>query len=228
MSAFPFILDGQCSEESSSLQTKKVQISLPRDEQPRQAKLTTIVGVQGDNYAILGTDSRISTLDNDDVRAINLVSHAFQVQGPSSSLKGKKLDEYVTNKFIPALRLCFDVNGYSVPQKDSSEHLAEQGSEMLLAANGCIYQIDNDYAWSTDATGLYSIGTGGEYALGALAVLFSNKTSSVTTAKKNCLTSLSIASKFDPHTGYPYQTFVQEIGTRPAEAKKQTRKAQSR
>jgi ATP-dependent protease HslVU (ClpYQ) peptidase subunit len=218
--------------------------------------LTTIVGVQGDNYAILGTDSRISTLDNDgyvsrvntvssnickvsqvsgmligiagDVRAINLVSHAFQVQGPSSSLKGKKLDEYVTNKFIPALRLCFDVNGYSVPQKDSSEHLAEQGSEMLLAANGCIYQIDNDYAWSTDATGLYSIGTGGEYALGALAVLFSNKTSSVTTAKKNCLTSLSIAAKFDPHTGYPYQTFVQEIGTRPAEAKKQTRKAQSR
>ena len=199
--------------------------------------MTTIVALQGDGFVVLGTDSRISTLDSDgfvsrvhtmnssiskvcqisgmligvagDVRAINLVSHALQAQAPSPSLKAKKLDEFVTNKFIPALRACFDANGYSPPTRESSEHVAEQGSEMILAVNNVVYQIDTDYAWSNDSNGMYAIGTGAQYALGALAILFDSKKQNVTTSKKHCLSALSTAAKFDPHTGYPYQTFVQ-------------------
>jgi hypothetical protein len=145
-----------------------------------------------------------------DVRAINLVAHSLQVPQVSASLRGKKLDDYVTNKFIPALRACFDANGYSTPPKESSDHIAEQGSEMLLAVNSVIYQIGNDYAWSNDASGLYAIGTGEQYAIGALAALLKTKVTAVAMAKKQCLNALAIAAKFDPHTGYPYQTFQQD------------------
>jgi len=200
--------------------------------------MTTVVAIQGDGFAVMGTDSRLSTVDTNgyvtrihtmssnvskiaqingmligiagDVRAINLVAHSFQVPQASASLRGKKLDDYVTNKFIPALRSCFDANGYSTPQKDSSEHIAEQGSEMLIAVNSVIYQIDNDYAWSNDASGLYAIGTGEQYAIGALAALLKTKVNAVAMAKKHCLNALAIAAKYDPHTGYPYQTFQQE------------------
>lgn len=207
--------------------------------------MTTIVAIQGDGYVVIGTDSRISTLDVDgyvsrvhtmssniskvcqisgmyvgiagDVRAINLVSHALQIQPPAASLKSKKLDEYITNKFIPSLRSCFESNGYSPPHKETSEHIAEQGSEMILAVNNVIYQIDNDYAWSNDASGLYAIGTGGQYALGSMATLFSGKKElTIAASKKICLSALAVAAKFDPHTGYPYQTFVQGTDSPPA------------
>ena len=200
--------------------------------------MTTIVAIQGDGFAVLGTDSRLSTVDTagyvtrihtmnssvskisqingmligiaGDVRAINLVAHSFQAPQASASVRGKKLDDYVTNKFIPALRACFDANGYSSPQKESSDHMAEQGSEMLLAVNSVIYQIDNDYAWSNDASGLYAIGTGEQYAIGALAALLKTKATAVAVAKKQCLNALAIAAKYDPHTGHPYQTFQQD------------------
>jgi ATP-dependent protease HslVU (ClpYQ) peptidase subunit len=209
--------------------------------------MTTIVALQGDGYVVLGTDSRISSVDSDgfvsrvhtmnsniskvcqisgmligvagDVRAINLVSHALQVQAPSSSLKAKKLDEFVTNKFIPSLRSCFDANGYSPPSRETSEHVAEQGSEIILAVNNVVYQIDTDYAWSNDANGMYAIGTGAQYALGALAILFTSKQQTIAASKKQCLAALSTAARFDPHTGYPYQTFVLGNDAAPREPK---------
>jgi len=200
--------------------------------------MTTVVAVQGDGFVVLGTDSRISSVDSDgyvsrintvssnmskiaqvngmligvagDVRAINLISYSFVVPPAPHSLKGKKLDEYVTNKFIPTLRNCFETNGYSPPPKESAEHIAEQGSEILLAVNATVYQIDNDYSWCNDASGLYAIGTGGQYAVGALAALVRGKIDTHINAKKHCLNSLAIAAKFDPHTGHPYQTYYQE------------------
>ena len=177
--------------------------------------MTTVVAIQGDGYVVMGTDSRLSATDANgfvsrvhtmssnvskisqnngmliglagDVRAINLIAHSFQAPQASPSLRG-----------------------YSAPQRDTSEHMAEQGSEILLSINAVIYQIDNDYAWSNDASGLYAIGTGGQYAIGALAALLKTKNTTMAMAKKQCLNALAIAAKYDPHTGYPYQTFQQE------------------
>lgn len=200
-------------------------------------EMTTIVGIQGDGFSILCSDSRISTVDDDgyvsyiqtlsptmskiaqvgpyligvagDIRAINLVNYAFQPPVPPGTMKGKKLDEFITVKFISALRECFDSNGYSPPPKESSDHVAQQGSSMIVSVNKTIYQIDNDYAWTTDASGLYAIGTGAFYALGALNILCP-KMPTLTQAKRHILKSLSTAAKYDPHTGQPYQTYIQD------------------
>ena len=200
--------------------------------------MTTIVGVQGDGFAVICVDSRISTMfagglsqistlkegsskvstngkyllgAAGDVRAINILHHVFQPPTPPPNLKGKKLDQFFTAKFIPALRECFDAQGYSIPDlNENKEHIAEQGSSILVVINGTIYIVDGDYSWASDASGIYTIGSGSAYALGALQVLANNKKLTIQQSKTLALKALTIAAKYDPHTGAPYQTFIQE------------------
>ena len=89
--------------------------------------MTTIVGIQGDGFALLATDSRISSFDEKgdvyqyttlgagssklatngkylvgaagDVRAINLLHHAFHPPVCAPSLRGKRLDTFIVTAF---------------------------------------------------------------------------------------------------------------------------------
>lgn len=204
--------------------------------------MTTIVGIQGDGYAVVTTDSRISSVDESgfayqittlgtgsskvatngkyllgaagDVRAINILHHVFTPPTPAPSLKGKKLDAFITSKFVPALRRCFEDEGYALPERDSSHHMAEHDSTILVVINGMIYIIEGDYSWTSDSAGYYAIGTGAPYALGALQVLRGNKKPTPQQAKTIALKALAVTAKFDPHTGAPFNTFVQEHVTR--------------
>ena len=200
--------------------------------------MTTIVGIQGDRYAIICTDSRISSFDENgnayqittlgtgsskiaengryllgaagDVRAINILHHAFTPPTPSFTTAGSKLDQFITQKFIPALRECFETTGYASPDNDSKNHIAEHESTIVVVINACIYIIDGDYSWTSDKTGIYAVGTGSSYALGALHAMTGGRELSIVKAKNAVTKSLSIASKFDPYTGAPFQTFLQQ------------------
>lgn len=198
--------------------------------------MTTIVGIQGDGFALLGADSRISSFDEKgnayqytalggasskinangkyllgaagDVRAINLLHHAFHPPVCAPSLKGKRLDGFITTKFVPALQKCFDEHGYSASE-DKRTHIAEHDSTIIVAVNATIYIIEGDYSWTSDATGLYSAGTGSAYALGALQAL-THKNPTPQQAKTIALKALNIATKYDPYTGAPHHTYLQE------------------
>lgn len=200
--------------------------------------MTTIVGIQGDNFAVICTDSRISSFDESgmayqvttlgsgtskmayngdyllgaagDVRAINILHHAFVPPKPPINSMGKKLDQFITRQFIPSLRNCFDEQGYSVPEREASEHVAEQGSTIVVVVHGTIYIIEGDYSWTSDTTGIYAVGTGSSYALGAMQALLSAKRPTAQQAKTVANKALMVASKFDPYTGSPFQAFVQE------------------
>jgi ATP-dependent protease HslVU (ClpYQ) peptidase subunit len=200
--------------------------------------MTTIVAIQGDDYAVIGTDSRVSSFDETgmafqittlgtgtskvaqngryllgaagDVRAINILHHAFNPPTPTFKTSGTNLDQFITQKFIPALRTCFEETGYAMPENDQSSHIAEQSSTILVVINGVVYIIDGDYSWTSDRTGIYAIGTGSSYALGALQALTGGKQLTVQKAKTAINKALSITSRFDPYTGSPFQLFVQE------------------
>lgn len=200
--------------------------------------MTTIVGIQGDKYAVICTDSRISSFDESglayqittlgtgtskiaengryllgaagDVRAINILHHAFTPPTPSFTTAGAKLDQFITQKFIPALRECFETTGYASPDNDSKNHIAEHESTIVVVINACIYIIDGDYSWTSDKTGIYAVGTGSSYALGALHAVTNGRELSITKARNAVAKSLSIASKFDPYTGAPFQTYMQQ------------------
>lgn len=199
--------------------------------------MTTIVGIQGDGFCVAIADSRISDTDNDgaiaqiaslresnskigingryilgaagDLRAINILHHAFNPPVCPPTLKGKKLDHFVTVKFIPALRECFEANGYAMPDNDEKRHIAEHSSTIFMAVNGVIYIIDGDYSWISDSSGIFAIGTGAQYALGALYTQMPKGRITINMAKKIALKAVSIAAKFDPYTGAPYHTYVQ-------------------
>lgn len=200
--------------------------------------MTTIVAIQGESFAVIGTDSRISTFDDSgfayqvttlgsgtgkvaangryligvagDVRAINIVHHAFSPPPAAQNLKGNRLDVFMTKTFIPSLRATFEEQGYANTKGESSAHMAEQNSSILVAVNGAVYVIESDYGWTSDRTGIYAIGTGGTYALGALAALTGKKAITINSAKSSIVKALGVAAKFDPYTGLPFQTFVQE------------------
>ena len=204
--------------------------------------MTTILGIQGDTYALVATDSRISSFDESgmafqvttlgsgtskiatngkyilgaagDVRAINILHHAFTPPPPPTNAYGKKLDQFITRQFIPALRACFEEQGYAVPEREASEHMAEQGSTIIAVVHGTIYIIEGDYSWTSDNNGIYAIGTGSSYALGALQTLAGGKKLTPQQAKTVATKALTVAGKFDPYTGAPFQSFVQERTTK--------------
>lgn len=199
--------------------------------------MTTVIGIKGSDFALLAADSRLTSLNDEglavsiqtagashpkvatvgnyligtagDVRAINIISYVFHPPQPPPSLTGRRLDEFFTAKFIPSLKECFDAQGYSMPVRDSSSHLAEQSSDLLVAINQNIYQVENDYAWTSDVSGFHAIGSGSDFAIGALSVLCSDMPKTSVQAKGIALKALAVAAKHDPHTGFPYQAFVQ-------------------
>jgi ATP-dependent protease HslVU (ClpYQ) peptidase subunit len=203
--------------------------------------MTTIVGLQGDNFAVVYVDSRISSSDSGgyisqistlkegcgkvavngkyllgaagDVRAINILHHVFQPPTPPPNMRGKRLDQFFTAKFIPALRECFEQQGYAIPDiKEDKEHMAEQASTILVVIHGIIYVVDGDYSWTSDSSGMYALGSGSSYALGALQALVTNRKLTIPQAKKLALKALSTAAKFDPYTGSPFHCHIQEQG----------------
>jgi len=201
--------------------------------------MTTIIAYQSDDFAVVSVDSRISNMEEGgfasqimtlgegsgkiakngpyllgaagDMRAINLLHHVFAPPPPAPNLSGKKLDQFITAKFIPALRDCFEKQGYAAPERDSSAHIAEHSSTILVVVNGTIYVVDGDYAWASDHGRIYALGTGATYALGAMSVLLSAKKQfTPNQIKAISLKALNIAAKFDPYTGSPFYTFIQE------------------
>lgn len=200
--------------------------------------MTTVVGIQGDGFAVVCADSRIVNVSEDghtsaithlgnntskvaqngpyllgaagDVRALNILHHAFQPPTPPNNLKGKKLDAFITVKFVPALRECFEKQGYATPEREGA-HIAEHESIVLASIHGVIYVLDGDYSWCSDANSYYAIGSGADYALGALHVLMNRKKGlTIQLAKTIATKALASAAKYDVHTGAPYHTYVQE------------------
>jgi ATP-dependent protease HslVU (ClpYQ) peptidase subunit len=200
--------------------------------------MTTIVAVQGDNFAVVCSDSRIATVDEDgyvsqittlregngkvaangryllgaagDMRAINLLHHVYQPPAVPPGTTGKKLDQFFTSKVIPSIRECFEQQGYALPDTNEKKHIAEHDSTILVVVGGNIYIIDGDYSWTSDAQNFYAVGTGSSYALGALQVTRGKSKLSIAQAKTLALKAINVAAKYDPHTGAPFHTFVQE------------------
>jgi len=197
--------------------------------------MTTVVGIQGKNYAVLCADSRISSISDEgyvyqvhtakpgltkiaqngpfligtagDMRAINILTHVFEPPKPHA--RTLDMDKFMTARFIPALRECFEKQGYATREREQ-EKVAQHSSTLLVAVQGSIYLIDGDYSWISEGTGIYAIGSGSEYAMGALAALNVRKNPPVKEAERIAHRAVEIASHFDPHTGGPITLITQQ------------------
>jgi ATP-dependent protease HslVU (ClpYQ) peptidase subunit len=190
--------------------------------------MTTILAIQGDDYCAIGSDSqwsddygRVGRMNQPkvvvvgkyligvagDTRGANVIQHAFNPPVLPPKLLGAKLVKFMVSHFVPAFKECLEAHGAGRPQYDDQP--AKSANEILVCANGTVFQIDEDYGTETDTCNLYAIGSGAHFGLGALQAYTNGKRVVQTNAKQLLLKSLTVSAKFDSGSGAPFHTFIQ-------------------
>lgn len=186
--------------------------------------MTTLVGIQGRNWALLGADTRIAEdgsiyqmvkgsskiLQHDDftiacagdMRAINILESGLKI--PKSTFI-KNDAHFVTAFLIPAIKKAFFDAGYEKTTEGQTSH----ESEFLIIYHAKIYALGGDYSWIQDARGIYALGAGGQIALGALATLVGD-TVNRREARAWALKALDVASKYNSDTAPPFHVVIKD------------------
>lgn len=179
--------------------------------------MTTIIGVQYKDKAVFIADSRV-TDDNGrifshpnmkkiserngfviggagEVAPCDIAMHLWNPPKPTSKDK-ENLYQFMIKKAMPSLRKCLTENGYNFdePTDRSKDGLRFQ---LLLGVGGEIFDISDDLSVCISGDGIYGVGSGAPYALGALNV----------GAKP--LKAMETAAKLSAFTAAPFQTVEQ-------------------
>lgn len=186
--------------------------------------MTTLVGVQGDGWAVLGCDSRATLedgrileigsskiIENNNIliagagagRGSNILHFGWDAPRPPAKVN---LDEWMTRVFIPAMRQAFIDAGYDAKAEDAA---AEHDSEFLICVRGVLYHVFEDYGWDRDVRGLYASGTGADLALGVLDYANVINAKTAETAVRKVKAAVNTAIKYDANSGGSVLTFIQ-------------------
>ena len=153
--------------------------------------MTVVVGFQGNGFSIIAADSR-ATEESGDMfilanpkvmwdeeedyvfaicgmtRGGNLLQQGWVPPQPPEFTSVEKLDQFMTQIFVPQLRDHFIESGYD-GKWDGEAAMMDSG--FVISVKGIIYPIASDYGWDRDMRNIYTMGSGGPIALGALAAL---------------------------------------------------------
>lgn len=177
--------------------------------------MTTIVGVQHDHYCEIHADSRV-TDDNG-----RIYSHPdmmkFARRGPliiagsgevlpcdvaQNIWNPPKLTEndkqniyrFMITKVMPSLRDTLSKNGYNFDEPKEKDAVR---FHFIIACNGELFDVDQELSITRDESGIYAVGSGASYALGALH------------AGADPEEALEIASKLSAFTAPPFHSTIQ-------------------
>lgn len=174
--------------------------------------MTTVIGVQKEDGCVLVADSRTTgesgrpyshpkvqkiTERGDyliagagDPQACDIVQHMWEMP----EFVGDE-DEYkfMVTRVSPSIRACLKENGYEKDKEDK-----DGGFLFLIAFRGTIYELDDTYTVSMTETGVYGIGSGSKYAIGALL------------CGADTMEAMKVAEANDIYTAGPFQTVRQE------------------
>jgi ATP-dependent protease HslVU (ClpYQ) peptidase subunit len=194
--------------------------------------MTAIVGIQGKGWAVIAADS-MTTYDDKPYyakgmdKAVRKGDYVFAFAGdavagniaeflwtPPKLIKTMPLDAFMQIKVLPSLRDAMKEHGYEPDAiKDPNA-----GFDALMCLNGVIYEIDEEYMWSRDDRGLYSVGSGGQLALGALATGFSKN--SMKAAEFAARRAIKISADYCIGVGGDVKVITQKGNNMPAMKKK--------
>lgn len=167
--------------------------------------MTTVVGIQYDDKAVLVSDSLMTTSSSKyvdprmskivqrgkyliarsgDVNACDIIQHIWRPPTPTAKDK-VDLFHFVIAKVVPSLRKCLKDNDYTLEKApDEATRFV-----ILIVVSGQLFEIDDDFAVAVREDGFYGIGSGSDYAVGALY------------AGATAQRAVEIASQLDPNTG---------------------------
>lgn len=96
-----------------------------------------------------------------------LIRYQFK---PPTHEKAVDAFEYLSTKWVDALRECFKKGGFASKEKDE-----EIGGCFLVAYRGRLFKVDSDYQIGESLSKYEATGIGESYALGALRALHKTK-----------------------------------------------------
>lgn len=179
--------------------------------------MTTIVGLQKNGKVILGADSQVTdsnrkhihpkmekiTKNNGyliagsgDSTPCDILQHIFIPPVPTVTER-KDLYRFMITKFVPEMRQCLEDNKYSPDPSDK-----DSGFSMLISFDGELFDIGNDFSVVLNQDGIYGVGAGAQFAIGALY--------SGATVEE----ALIVAAKNDIYTSGPFQIIEQVKSTK--------------
>jgi ATP-dependent protease HslVU (ClpYQ) peptidase subunit len=163
--------------------------------------VTTIIGVVKNGHVILGADSQVTSQSrpnmhpkmqkitnnngyliagSGDSTPCDILQHIFIPPVPTIAER-KDLYKFMITKFVPAMREALDENGYKLDGVDKDAG----------------FEIDSDFSVLLNGEGIYGIGSGSPFAIGALSM------------GGTVEQSLEIAVKNDIYTSGPFQIVKQ-------------------
>lgn len=181
--------------------------------------MTTIVGIEKDGVVTLGADSQVTdgnrkhnnlkmekiTKNNGyliagsgDSSACDILQHLFIPPVPSI-IERKNLYIFMITKFVPEMRQCLKDNDYEPDAKDG-----DSGFQMLIAFDGELFDISNDFSVLLSGDGIYGVGSGSQFGIGALY------------AGATVEEALNKAANNDIYTSGPFQIVKQTKSTKVA------------
>jgi hypothetical protein len=175
--------------------------------------MTTIIGLQYDNECFLVADSQTTDdsgylyvhpdlekiserglfliAGSGEVLACDIAQHIWEPPVPTKEDK-KNLYHFMIVKAMPSLRKCLQSNGFNL-----DEPKTEQRFQFLMAVCGEIFDIDDELSVTRNSSGVYGVGSGAAYAIGAIY------------AGADAYQAMEIVSKLSAFTAGPYKSKVQ-------------------
>jgi ATP-dependent protease HslVU (ClpYQ) peptidase subunit len=126
------------------------------------------------------------------VIALQAIQNNWNPPALNASFKGT-LYNFIVTKIVPSLKMFIDDSKiFTEKEKDEGELFS-----ILIAIKGEVFEIDEDYSVARRADGVYAIGSGADFALGALMAGASMKDA------------MQIAASLDVNTHEPFVTLYQ-------------------
>ena len=145
--------------------------------------MTTIVAVCKNGNVTMGADSQVTdgsrpnrhskmekiTKNNGwliagsgDSTPCDILQHIFVPPVPTVKERDN-LYRFMITKFVPAMQECLEENNWKPDQNDK-----DSGFSMLFAFDGEVFDIGNDFSVLLNSDGIYGVGNGSQFAIGAL------------------------------------------------------------
>lgn len=179
--------------------------------------MTCIIGLEQNGVAYLGGDSRVSqgwkkeTLAgkkvfpvNDclfgccgDVRMVNIIQYDLAL--PKQQINTSD-ERYIISDVVDMLRTFLKVKGWA---KVESNEETMPNSALLIAYHSQIYEVASDFCVTRNCDGVYAVGGGNEYALGAMLALRNLE------PQKRIKRALQIAGHYSMGVSRPYYVIEQ-------------------
>ena len=182
--------------------------------------MTTLVGIQGNDFVVFAADSQITDGDQriisiDTPKIIETGKFLIGLTGDSRPgdilayawkpplYRGEDPVRFMGSKLIPSISAAFKEGNYEIDNK-------EMNFSFLIGFNGSLFSIGGDLSFNTSERGLFAAGSGGNYALGYLYSLPPKNYNKVLTASVVAEKAVQIASILDINTHPPIQVMTQE------------------